>query len=276
MRVLVTGAAGLVGTAVLDLLAERGVPVTALVLQKAPDLLADRVVVGDACSAEVVDEALRDVTDVIHLAAIPSPLRDPGEIVFGHNTLATFTVLDRAGQAGVARAAIASSYAICGLPFARRPLRMPYLPIDAGLPLQFTDPYALSKQVDEATALMVHQTVWDERGGAAAALRGDGRGPPGRDGREIRAFAAVRGGGRVELSGRSGCGAGSRRRVAPGDGRASCRVRGRARDAGAAADGVAAGDLPSGGAAAHLPGSFGADRSGAGPRSARFPSQIPF
>jgi nucleoside-diphosphate-sugar epimerase len=157
MRVLVTGAAGLVGTAVLDLLAERGVPVTALVLQKAPDLLADRVVVGDACSAEVVDEALRDVTDVIHLAAIPSPLRDPGEIVFGHNTLATFTVLDRAGQAGVARAAIASSYAICGLPFARRPLRMPYLPIDAGLPLQITDPYALSKQVDEATALMVHQ-----------------------------------------------------------------------------------------------------------------------
>jgi nucleoside-diphosphate-sugar epimerase len=157
MRVLVTGAAGLVGSAVLTLLAERGIPVTALVLDETPGLLADRVVVGDAGSPEPVDEALRGVTDVIHLAAIPTPLDDPGEKVFGRNTLATFTVLDRAGQAGVERAVIASSYAICGLPFARTPLRLPYLPIDASIPLQITDPYALSKQVDEATSLMIHR-----------------------------------------------------------------------------------------------------------------------
>jgi nucleoside-diphosphate-sugar epimerase len=157
MRVLVTGAAGLVGTAVLDLLTARGRSVTALVLEPAAGLKADRVVVGDAGDPAVVDEALRDVTDVIHLAAIPNPTNDPGEVVFGQNTRATFTVLDRAGQAGIRRAAIASSYAICGLPFARTPLTMPYLPIDTGLPLQITDPYALSKQVDEATAAMVHR-----------------------------------------------------------------------------------------------------------------------
>ncbi|MFI5892722.1 NAD-dependent epimerase/dehydratase family protein [Actinoplanes sp. NPDC051513] len=167
MRVLVTGAAGLVGSAVLTLLADRGVPVTALVLEQTPGLLADRVVAGDARCAEVVDEALHDVTDVIHLAAIPTPLHDPDEKVFGHNTLATFTVLDRAGRAGVERAAIASSYAICGLPFARTPLRMPYLPIDVGLPLQITDPYALSKQVDEATSLMIHR----QYGMSVVALR---------------------------------------------------------------------------------------------------------
>lgn len=166
-RVLVTGAAGLVGSAVLDLLAARGVPVTALVLRAAPGLVADRVVVGDARDATVVDEALRDVTDVIHLAAIPDPVGDPAEVVFGQNTLATFTVLDRAGRRGVARAAIASSYAICGLPFAPRPLRLPYLPIDTGLPLQITDPYALSKQVDEATAAMINRTY----GMSVVALR---------------------------------------------------------------------------------------------------------
>ncbi|WP_433295194.1 NAD-dependent epimerase/dehydratase family protein [Actinoplanes sp. CA-030573] len=166
MRVLVTGAAGLIGTAVLDLLADRGVAVTALVLEPA-SLKADRVVVGDAGDPEVVGEALRDVTDVIHLAAIPNPLNDPGEVVFGRNTLATFTVLDRAGQAGVRRAAIASSYAICGLPFARTGLRMPYLPIDTELPLQITDPYALSKQTDEATAAMVHR----QYGMSVVALR---------------------------------------------------------------------------------------------------------
>jgi len=155
-RVLVTGAAGLVGSAVLDLLAANEIAATALVLQ-APerDLPAGRVVVGDARDPAVVASALRDADAVIHLAAIPAPDRDPDEVVFGGNSLATFTVLDQAGRAGVRRIALASSYAICGLPFARRPLTMPYLPIDASLPLQITDPYALSKRADEATAEMI-------------------------------------------------------------------------------------------------------------------------
>jgi nucleoside-diphosphate-sugar epimerase len=154
-HVLVTGAAGLIGTAVLDLLAARGVAATALVLEQPADLNAARVVVGDAADPRVVDDALRDADAVIHLAAIPTPLSDPDEVVFGRNTLATFTVLDRAGRAGLPHCAIASSYAICGLPFARVPLRMPYLPIDVRLPLQITDPYALSKRADEETAAMI-------------------------------------------------------------------------------------------------------------------------
>jgi nucleoside-diphosphate-sugar epimerase len=155
-RVLVTGAAGLVGSAVLELLAAEGIPATALVLEPVEKPLpADRVIVGDACDPGVVAGALRDAGAVIHLAAIPAPNRDPDEVVFARNTQATFTVLDQAGRAGIRNAAIASSYAICGLPFARRPLTMPYLPIDTGLPLQITDPYALSKRTDEATAAMM-------------------------------------------------------------------------------------------------------------------------
>jgi nucleoside-diphosphate-sugar epimerase len=154
-RVLVTGAAGLIGSAVLDLLAAEGIPATALIMEPADrELAADRVVVGDARDPGVVAGALRGVDAVVHLAAIPAPDHDPDALLFAHNTQATFTVLDQAGRPGVRRAAIASSYAICGLPFARRPLTMPYLPIDIGLPLQITDPYALSKRVDEATAAM--------------------------------------------------------------------------------------------------------------------------
>ena len=158
MRVLVTGAAGLVGSATLELLAAEEIAATALVLEPpGRELPADRVIVGDATDPAVVAGALRDADAVIHLAAIPTPLSDPGERVFAVNTLATFTVLDQAGRAGIRRAAIASSYAIRGLPFAARPLTMPYLPIDTALPLQITDPYALSKRVDEETAAMAHR-----------------------------------------------------------------------------------------------------------------------
>ena len=157
-RVLVTGAAGLIGSATVQLLAGRGVPVTGLVLDhREHDLPVDRLVVGDAGDPAVVADAMRDVEAVIHLAAIPTPLDDPGTRVFAVNTQATFAVLDAAGQAGLRRAVIASSYAICGLPFAAHRLKIPYLPMDTALPLQITDPYALSKRVDEETAAMMHR-----------------------------------------------------------------------------------------------------------------------
>jgi len=155
-RVLVTGAAGLIGRAVVAQLLASGVPVTALILESEP-LGGARVIAGDARDPDVVAGALDDVDAVIHLAAIPSPLADPAERVFAVNTQATFTVLDQAGRAGVRRVALASSYAIGGLPFAPRRLPMPYLPIDTALPLQIHDAYALSKRVDEETAAMMHR-----------------------------------------------------------------------------------------------------------------------
>ncbi|MBM2622396.1 NAD(P)-dependent oxidoreductase [Actinoplanes sp. LDG1-06] len=155
-HVLVTGAAGLIGSAVLDLLAARSITTTALVPEPGPTQ-ASRTVVADARDTARVADALEGADAVIHLAAIPTPDRDPDEVVFGHNSQATFTVLDQAARRGVSSIAFASSYAIGGLPFARVPLSLPYLPIDASLPLQITDPYALSKRADEATADMIHR-----------------------------------------------------------------------------------------------------------------------
>jgi len=155
-RVLVTGAAGRLGRFVVRELAGRGIVATGLVLpgsDPVPEL--DGTVFGDARDPAVVATALSEVDAVIHLAAIPSPDHDPAEVVFGVNTLATFTVLDGAARAGVRAAVIASSYSVTGLPFAPTQLAPAYLPVDEKLPLQVTDPYALSKQVDEATAAMI-------------------------------------------------------------------------------------------------------------------------
>jgi nucleoside-diphosphate-sugar epimerase len=157
-RVLVTGAFGMIGTAVVDTLLARGVAVSALaVARPEPEVAArvDRVFVGDAGDVDLVRAALADVDAVVHLAALPSPDHAPAVEVFAGNTRATFAVLDEAGRAGVRRAVIASSYSILGLPWAARPLHPPYFPIDLDTPLQVEDPYGLSKQADEATARMV-------------------------------------------------------------------------------------------------------------------------
>jgi nucleoside-diphosphate-sugar epimerase len=166
-RVLVTGAAGLLGRRVVAALQVLGVAVTALDLAPCDDLQVDRPVVGSAGDVNVVRRALDGVDAIVHLAAIPSPVRAPAEQVFCGNTAATFNVLEQGAQAGVRRAVIASSYAITGLPFARAARQPAYLPIDEEIPLQIEDPYALSKHVDE----LVAQSMWWQHGLSVVALR---------------------------------------------------------------------------------------------------------
>ncbi|WP_212816792.1 NAD-dependent epimerase/dehydratase family protein [Polymorphospora rubra] len=166
-RVLVTGAAGRLGRATLDLLAGRGVPVTALDLHDPGDLPADRVVVGGAGDPAAVRAALAGVDAVVHCAAIPAPTMGTPEEVFAGNVRATFVTLEEAAQARVRRAVIASSIAVLGLSFAPRPLHPAWFPVDEAVPVQVADPYALSKQADEATAAMMARRY----GMAVVALR---------------------------------------------------------------------------------------------------------
>lgn len=154
-RVLVTGAGGMIGRAVVDDLVAQGLAVTALERVEPEGLPVDRMVVGDAGDPDAVDEALVDVDAVVHLAAVPAPVLGTPLEVFGNNTRATFVVLEAAGQRGIRRVAMSSSYGITGLPWAAQPLHPAYVPIDEGLPPQVEDPYGLSKQVDEATAQMM-------------------------------------------------------------------------------------------------------------------------
>lgn len=139
----------------LDALAAREVAATALERSDPGDLAADRVVVGDATDPAVAREAVRDVDAVIHLAAIPNPVDGTAKEVFVGNSAATFVILEEAAQLGVRRAAFASSFSVTGLPWADQLLHPGYLPIDEQLPLQITDPYALSKQTDEAIGAMM-------------------------------------------------------------------------------------------------------------------------
>src|SRR4029077_18315990 len=103
----------------------------------------------------VMDAAHPDA--LIHLAALPTPLHGTPLEVFGTNVEATFVALEAAGNAGVKRVSLASSISLLGLPYGAEGLAPLYAPVDEAHPKIGTDPYALSKEVDEATARLMHR-----------------------------------------------------------------------------------------------------------------------
>ncbi len=165
-HVLVTGAAGLLGRAVVSQLRDLGVGVTAM-LHRPGEIEAERVVLGDMTDVEFVRDAVEGADAVIHCAALRAPMMGTAEAVFCGNTTGTFTVLEQAGQAGVRRAVVSSSYSVLGLTFAPTMLHPAYLPIDEQVPLQVEDPYAHSKQVDELSS----ELIWKRHGMTVVALR---------------------------------------------------------------------------------------------------------
>lgn len=159
--ILVTGAEGTIGRAVCTRLSGLGARVTGLSKGPAeghPAPPLHRRLHGDTTTTDAVAEALDGVEVLVHLAAIPHPMADPAYTVFRTNTDSTFNVLWQAAERGIGRAVIASSINHTGLPFNADPDARPaYFPIDETMPSQLTDPYALSKVIDEVTAQTVHR-----------------------------------------------------------------------------------------------------------------------
>ena len=151
IKILVTGSAGLLGSAICDLLAATQVPFQTLDLNPKAHPGATNHFIGLATDQQLVQQAMSGVDAVIHLAAIRNPSYGTPVAVFS-NALATFTVLDAAVSTNVKRAVIASSFSATGMPFGQLPIELPNLPIDESFINQISDPYALSKNIDEMTA----------------------------------------------------------------------------------------------------------------------------
>jgi nucleoside-diphosphate-sugar epimerase len=152
--VLVTGAAGRIGSVTTRHLGELGALVTAMTLVEDPALKADRVIVGDTRSEADVAAALVDAEFVVHLAALAHPTSGTPYDVYTTNVVSTFNVLAQAGALGIDRAVVASSINAFGVPFNPHDIRPAYYPLDEKIPSDVADWYSLSKQNDENAARM--------------------------------------------------------------------------------------------------------------------------
>ena len=95
----------------------------------------------------------RGAEAIIHMAAIPSPTKDPEAEVFRVNMMSNWNVLEAAEIHGITKLVMASSINAVGAGFSPAELDLPaYLPIDEELPTRAQDGYALSKWLGEEMA----------------------------------------------------------------------------------------------------------------------------
>ena len=122
-RVLVTGAAGRIGSAVVTFV-DAGFEVIGLDRRRPTSDVEEAVssfFIGNGSDLGVAGRACRGVSAVVHMGAIPSPVGyDPSE-VFVNNVSSTFSVLVAACDAGARAGVIASSVSTLGLVSLPRP-----------------------------------------------------------------------------------------------------------------------------------------------------------
>lgn len=121
-RILVTGATGYLGSTLVASLVQAGERVTVVTNPHDPAILDDELSphVDTACAditdAQSIDDAMRGVSHVYHLAGIASPNTRLGHKIWQANVLGTYQVARAALKHGVQRVVHVSSTAAVGYP----------------------------------------------------------------------------------------------------------------------------------------------------------------
>ncbi|MFF0471052.1 NAD-dependent epimerase/dehydratase family protein [Micromonospora zamorensis] len=165
-RVVVTGATGKLGRAVVTHLRAVGVDVLAVDRAGGRDprdvdgefLQVDLTDYGQVVEAFTggADEHAGGIDAVVHLAAVPAPGLMPNATTFANNSAATYNVFAAARAAGIKRVVWASSETVLGLPFDTPPS---YAPVDEDYAPRPESTYSLNKALEEEMAR--HFCRWD-------------------------------------------------------------------------------------------------------------------
>ena len=129
MKILVAGGAGDIGSAVVaELKQDHEVAILDLGPSSDHPELALRKV--DLENAQMTASLVRGFDCLVHLAAIPDPYSDPGDVVFRVNLQATFNLLEAVRANGIGRVVYGCSESASGFGIHNRRFRPDYLPID--------------------------------------------------------------------------------------------------------------------------------------------------
>ena len=152
--IVVTGAAGRLGRRVVQLLVDQNREVLATDRLDADDLPAEfvRCDLGDA---RAVQDVLKDAEAVVHMGAIPGPLRAEPRVIFENNVTADFNVMMSAAELGLRRVVFSSSAFGMGWAHDGNAFVPLYLPLDEEHPMMPFEPYGLTKQVGEDIGRMI-------------------------------------------------------------------------------------------------------------------------
>lgn len=173
-KVLITGAAGLIGTLIRKELGER-YELSGVDIQ---EISGFDNLVADTTSVDAIQPAFEGVDVVIDLASNPDQ-RSPWNIVHGNNLACTISAFEAARKAGVKRIIFASSNHATGMyendaPYSDivagnydglSPSDIPM--IDTQMPVRPDGPYGIAKAFGEATGRYYH----DEFGLSVICLR---------------------------------------------------------------------------------------------------------
>ena len=146
--IVVTGAAGRLGRMVVQMLVAQNREVIATDRLPADDLPA-KFVRCDLEDAEAVEDILKDAESVVHMGAIPGPLREDPRAIFDNNVSSAFNVMTSAAELGLRRVVFSSSAFGMGWAHEGNAFVPLYLPLDEEHPMMPFEPYGLSKQVGE-------------------------------------------------------------------------------------------------------------------------------
>ena len=154
MKILITGAAGLIGKEVTKGLVAAGHDVVATDLVKDDLSPAQKFVVGDLVSADFISQLDFRCDAIVHLGSIPRPGIASDETVLHNNAIGTYHVFASAVENNVPLVIYASSLSIYGMAWSGPWTSPDYVPVDEKHPLRHFESYALSKEVNERSADM--------------------------------------------------------------------------------------------------------------------------
>ena len=152
--IVVTGAAGRLGRRVVQLLVDQNREVLATDQVDANDLPVE-FVRCDLVDANAVEGILKDSEAVVHMGAIPGPMREDPKVIFDNNVASTFNVMMSAAELGLRRVVFSSSAFGMGWAHDGNAFVPLYLPLDEEHPMMPFEPYGLSKQVGEDIGRMI-------------------------------------------------------------------------------------------------------------------------